>query len=190
MFTLTEDLNNSIMINEKEYKVDMSFDNIMLLNEMLNDNSLDQATQIITGFQMLLGELPEIQVNEASTVFLEVYKELIGNSEEEIQLDRLGNPLPVQKNEKSEQHYDLKQDAEFIYASFLKDYGIDLLKERGKMHWYTFKALLGSLSEDTKFKKVMEIRQMDMPKGTGSDAMKHREAVAELKKIYKLKKVE
>lgn len=184
MFTLTDDLNDTVSINGKEYKVDMSFDNIMVLNEMLNDNALDQATQIITGFQMLLGELPDIEIKDATTVFLEVYKSLIGTGEDdEIQLDRLGNPLPVQKNDKSEQHYDLKQDAEYIYASFLKDYNIDLLKERGKMHWYTFKALLGSLSDDTKFKKVMEIRQMDMPKGTGSDAMKHREAVAELRKF-------
>ncbi|MGD1419469.1 Gp15 family bacteriophage protein, partial [Enterococcus faecium] len=57
-----------------------------------------------------------------------------------------------------EKLYSYSQDAGAIYSSFLADYGIDLLKEKGRMHFITFKTLLFGLSENTHFQRILSIR--------------------------------
>ncbi|MFE3747190.1 Gp15 family bacteriophage protein, partial [Bacillus subtilis] len=73
--------------------------------------------------------------------------------------------------------------AEYIYASFLFDYNLDLFEQQGKLHWRKFQALLKGLSEDAKFSKVIEIRTMKLPK-EGEE----RKRIQELKRIYALNK--
>lgn len=186
MFTLTDTLVSSIEINGQIYEVDMAFDNILRLIDMLNDAELDDITQILTGIIMLFGEPLNCPIVEQQEIFNQAYIALIGfEDEKELEYDLLGNLMPGQENEQKDAIYDIHQDAEYIYASFMQDYGIDLIEQQGKLHWYQFKALLAGLSEDTKFKKVLEIRSMPLPTGRGSG--KHRQEVEELKKVYALK---
>ena len=72
-------------------------------------------------------------------------------------------PMIIDKEEGVEKSFDIEQDAEFIYASFLYDYNIDLFEQQGKLDYRKFIALLRSLSSDTKLQKVIEIREMDIP---------------------------
>lgn len=187
MFSLTENLIESVEINGKTYNVDMSFDNVLRLINMLNDDLLNDALQVVVGIQMLLDTELDLPIEEQVKIFNELYKQLIGTGvQKEILYDLKGNPMPVQdEGEKKEQVYDFKQDAEYIYASFMQDYGIDLIEQQGKLHWYKFRALLGGLSESTKFRKVLEIRQMPFPKNA-----KQRAEVEKLKQAYALKNVE
>ena len=153
---------------------------------MLNDKELDDVTQILTGIEMLVTEPLECPIEEKAEIFFKLYDTLIdGNKEEDVEYDIEGNPMPVQSKEKEVDIYDIAQDAEYIYASFLQDYGMDLFEQQGILHWYKFKALLVGLRDDTKFKKVLEIRQMPLPKGKGSG--EQRKQVEELKKAYALK---
>lgn len=185
MFTLTDKPIEQIQINGRKYDVDMSFDNILRLIDMLDDNELSDAIQIITGIQMLFGTQLDMPLAEQAEAFNEAYLSLIGAEQKEVEYDILGNPMPTQADGDNEVWYDFKQDAKYIYASFMQDYGIDLIEQQGKLHWYKFQALLAGLSEDTKFKKVLEIRQMELPTGKGSG--KQRKAIEELKKAYELK---
>lgn len=186
MFELNKELVESIEINGKIYRVDMSFDNILNLTEMLGDKDLSDEVQILLGIEMLFDDPLEMPIEEQAFVFNEAYHALIGKSaEEDLEYDLLGNPMPQQNEEEFEQLYDLQQDAEYIYASFMQDYGIDLIEQQGILHWYKFKALLTGLSDNTKFKKVIEIRQMPVPTGKGSS--KQRAEVEKLKKAYALK---
>lgn len=41
----------------------------------------------------------------------------------------------------------------------MEQYGIDLIKEQGKLHWDKFKALLDGLGPDTQFRRIVTIRQ-------------------------------
>lgn len=187
MFKLTDQLVDSIEINGKTYSVDMSYDNILRLTEMLNDPELSDEIQILLGIEMLFDDPLEMPIEEKVLAFKEAFNALVGQSqEEEVEYDIMGNPMPKVVNEEgSEVSYDLEQDAEYIYASFLQDYGIDLFEQQGKLHWYQFKALLAGLSETTKFKRVIEIRQMPLP--TGKNSGKHRAEVEKIKKAYALK---
>lgn len=189
MFSLTNNLIESVEINGNVYSVDMSFDNVLRLIDMLNDDLLMDALQVITGVQMLLDMQLDLPIEEQVTVFNELYKQLIGtNVQKEVLYDLKGNPMPVQlEDEENEQLYDFKEDAEYIYASFMQDYGIDLIEQQGKLHWYKFRALLGGLSEGTKFRKVLEIRQTPLPSGKGTS--KQRAEMEKLKKAYALKNV-
>ncbi|WP_381151628.1 Gp15 family bacteriophage protein, partial [Streptomyces cyaneofuscatus] len=88
-----------------------------------------------------------------------------------------------QSTSKKDEVFDFEQDAEYIYASFLFDYNLDLFEQQGKLHWRKFQALLKGLSEDAKFSKVIEIRTMKLPK-EGEE----RKRIQELKRIYALNK--
>lgn len=69
---------------------------------------------------------------------------------------------------------DYEQDADVIYASFLREYRIDLL-ETG-MHWYKFRALLNGLSDQSALAGRMRLREMDTSKLKGKEKAKAEKA--------------
>jgi len=170
-------------INGVTYDIDLSFDNVLRLIDMLSDRELDDITQIELGLQMLLDTELACDIEEKEEIFYQIFKSTIGKDAEEKQpVDIEGNPMPVKKEEKI---YSLKQDAEHIYASFMSDYGLDLFEQQGKLHWDKFKALLAGLTDGSKFSRVIEIRTMDLPRGKGT--AKQRRQIKKLKEHYKLK---
>lgn len=58
--------------------------------------------------------------------------------------------------------YDFDEDFEYLWGAFLSEYGIDLAECR--MHWWKFRALMMSLSEDCRFSKILAYRSMDTSK--------------------------
>lgn len=52
---------------------------------------------------------------------------------------------------------DYIQDGEYIYSSFMAEYGIDLV-DIEDLHWHKFKALLEGLSDGSRLKKIMSYR--------------------------------
>src|SRR5690625_3825659 len=99
-------------------------------------------------------------------------------------VDLARNPMPKMTDD-DEKAYDLVQDAEYIYASFMHTYHIDLFEQQGKLHWKKFKALLNGLGEDTIFSRIVGIRTADLPTGKGTS--KERERLRKLKRKYALK---
>lgn len=89
--------------------------------------------------------------------------------------------MPVYTKDK-ERFYSLKHDAEYIYASFMQAYGIDLIEQQGKLHWFKFQALLSGLPKDTKFCEIVSIRQWKKPNKNDTEAKQ----MAKLKDYYKL----
>ena len=66
---------------------------------------------------------------------------------------------------------DFEQDADAIYASFMEQYGIDLM-EVEDMHWRKFSALLSGLNEKTAFGRRLLLREMDTSHLKGEDRIK------------------
>lgn len=58
--------------------------------------------------------------------------------------------------------YDFDEDFEYLWGAFLSEYGIDLVE--CSMHWWKFRALMMSLSEDCRFSKILAYRSMDTSK--------------------------
>lgn len=69
---------------------------------------------------------------------------------------------------------DYEQDADVIYASFLSEYGIDLLDT--SMHWAKFRALLSGLSDQSALASRMKLRDMDTSKLKGKEKHKAEKA--------------
>lgn len=86
-----------------------------------------------------------------------------------------------QRKTANEPAYSFEQDAPYIYAAFLDQYGIDLAVE--DMHWWKFMALFESLSEDTKMSKIMYYRKAN----TSGMSRDRRAFINEMKKLYKIR---
>lgn len=66
---------------------------------------------------------------------------------------------------------DFEQDADVIYASFLREYGMDLM-DVGYLHWAKFKALLAGLSAESPLGRRIHLREMDTSKMDPKDRAK------------------
>ena len=71
--------------------------------------------------------------------------------------------LPQGNSPQSKKVYDYAQDAFLIYAAFWQAYGIDLNKERDKLHYMGFLALFSGLPDDTRMSQIMGIRGAEIP---------------------------
>lgn len=185
MFSLAYSLIETTEIDGVTYSLDLSFDNVLRLIDMLGDKDLSDVVQVETGLVMLLGKELECDIERKANIFYSLYEKVITSDvKKERAVDIKGNPMPSESSG-DETVYSLIEDAEYIYASFMQDYSMDLFEYQGKLHWNKFQALLAGLRDDTKFKKVMEIRQMELPTGKGTE--KQRKAILEAKKAYALK---
>ena len=67
----------------------------------------------------------------------------------------------------------------------MQEYRLDLIDMQGKLPWRKFIDLFDGLSEDTKIRRVMRIRSMDIPEYTGKN-QKQIQDIMELKSYYAL----
>ncbi|WP_413524215.1 bacteriophage Gp15 family protein [Carnobacterium divergens] len=184
MFSLAYRFNDSIEIKGVQHDIDMSFDNVLRVIEMLDDGDIQPIRKVTMGLEMLLDKKLECDLQTQVDIFNEIIETKVYTSEKEkIALDRNGDPMPVVKEE-NKQVYSIKHDAEYIFSSFKQAYDIDLIEEQGRLHWDKFRAYLIGLPTDTKFQQVMDIRQREMPKGKGNE--KERKELKKLKELYAL----
>lgn len=189
MLDLSRKLTDKLVIDDKEYALDLSFNNVLKLFEMWRDEDVPEFVKPHFGIRILTGEtLEDFTVEEMSEVFNEVFEEHISLSTVEdnhVEYDLAGNPMKTTaSNGKQEQApYDIRYDGDYIYASFLQAYGIDLFDVQGELHWKKFNALLSGLPEGTKFMEVVKIRKWKAQKG---DSAEYKEEMRRLQKDYAL----
>lgn len=189
MLDLSRKLTDTLVIDDEEFPLNLSFDNVLRLFEMWRDEDVPEFVKPHFGIRILTGEtLEDFTVEEMSEVFNEVFEEHISLSEVEdnhVEYDLAGNPMKTTaSNGKQEQApYDIRYDGDYIYASFLQAYGIDLFDVQGKLHWKKFNALLSGLPEGTKFMEVIKIRKWKPQKG---DSAEYKEEMRRLQKDYAL----
>lgn len=189
MLDLSRKLTDKLVIDDEEFPLNLSFDNVLRLFEMWRDEDVPEFVKPHFGIRILTGEtLEDFTVEEMSEVFNEVFEEHISLSTVEdnhVEYDLAGNPMKTTaSNGKQEQApYDIRYDGDYIYASFLQAYGIDLFDVQGKLHWKKFNALLSGLPEGTKFMEVIKIRKWKPQKG---DSAEYKEEMRRLQKDYAL----
>src|SRR5690625_2633398 len=179
-------IENTAEIDGVTYELDMSFGNILRLFDLIKDVSINDVTKVETGLLMLINDdLEQYDIETKAQIFIDLFKSAIGSDDEEEQaVDLAGNPMPKMTDDDEKAH-DLVQDAEYIYASFMHTYNIDLFEQQGKLHWKKFKALLNGLGEDLIYSRSIGIRTADLSTGKGTS--KERERLRKLKRKYALK---
>ena len=94
------------------------------------------------------------------------------------------NATPKQtENDNGEEIIDYVLDGDYIYSSYLAQYGIDLV-DIEYLHWHKFKALFLGLNDGSKIKQIMSFRNYK------KSNKKEEEVRKELKEIWKLPKKE
>lgn len=156
MFHLYDDLPTTVDVDDVEYRLNLSFDVVILACEALEDKEMTNADRLETFLSLLvIGQLPD-QEN-----WRDLFSALIGvlypSSQRAVEYDQNGDPMPT-KTQNTKRDFDFYQDSQEIYAGFRQAYGIDLIEEQGHMHWYKFIALLAGLPDDTKFARIREVR--------------------------------
>jgi hypothetical protein len=174
-FLLTDLFDDSFKWNNKTYNVDMAFNNILLLFEMFDDDSIDKVEKPFIAMQMLIKEsLPEFEsIEQAMNLFKYIMKEFL-----DIEIDQ-------EDKQNDKKVFDFKKDAEIIYASFIYAYKIDLFEMHDKLHWNKFLALLTHLDDDSKFKQVVGYRKMKIP-STNEVSKEYRDHIISMKEAYDL----
>ena len=86
-----------------------------------------------------------------------------------------------ESTDNNKQIYSYEFDDKYIYSAFKEQYNIDLNSIK-YLHWWKFKALMGNLSENTQFVKIMGYRAIDLSK------IKDKEEKARYKKLKKMDK--
>lgn len=189
MLDLSRKLTDTLVIDDKEFPLNLSFDNVLRLFEMWRDEDVPEFVKPHFGIRILTGEtLEDFTVEEMSEVFNEVFEEHISLSTVEdnhVEYDLAGNPMKTTASSgKQEQApYDIRFDGDYIYSSFLQAYGIDLFDVQGQLHWRKFNALLSGLPEGTKLMEVIKIRKWKPQKG---DSAEYKEEMRRLQKDYAL----
>ncbi len=175
MLSLTDTPLSAIKFDGETYQINLAFDNVIKYLELVEDDSENKelkALKLFFGDQEIPLDPDFIEssfklINE--TITKSAYQ---GNSSKDWSM----NIAP--------QHiYSYEQDADAIYSSFMMQYHIDLLKERGKMHWCVFRALFDGLSEDTPIQRIIELRQ----KNLADVPDEQRGRVMQLQQYYSLK---
>lgn len=171
---LTDRLDDVIEYKGREIRLGLYFDVVLRAFELLKDEYFTEVEKIDILLQMFV-ENPE------SLAGLNIFEK---NALVNIIFDQFIADGSIHgSNEKPP--FDFEKDAEYIYASFMYDYGIDLFEVQGKLHWKKFKALLAGLSDESKLMKVIGYRTMEIPAPNKYNA-KERQRLIELKRYYSL----
>lgn len=175
---------DQVIIDGIIYEVNASFDVILRIIDLLEEDGYSPVAKVNTILKALIGndlsDKPFSERQEYMERILDIYVQM----KEQTVYDRAGNPMPVPpKEHESGAEYSYKEDADYIYAAFMQTYRIDLIEEQGKLHWSKFKALLSGLPKDTMFSQIMQIRGWD----PSDEKVKHNTRMKKLQDQYKLK---
>lgn len=195
---LNDPLYTPYEINGKIIELDLSFDNILDVLDVLNDETLDEYDKLSLSCDLLVSNIElnveenendsdnnetkepiELNTDEKSELYLYVKDTYIEIGEENfIERDILGNPMPDQ----SEKTIDFEKDAKFIFASFFA-LGINLYDQQGKLTWMEFQALMNALPDDSIMTKIINIRNYKPQTG---ESPEYKEQMFKLQKKYSL----
>ncbi len=171
---LTDPPATHVWHENRYYTVNPSYDIVLDLQKMYGDSRLNDVDKINTALRMLIVRPKRIHMstNQKMNLLQAIYDQCI--------------QIPERHSPKNQQKvFDFEFDGEYIYSSFMEDYGIDLIEQRGKLHWKKFLALFQGLSEKTKIREVMKIRSMEIPQ-LNRHNRKEIQSIMELKSYYAL----
>ncbi|MBE8847877.1 Gp15 family bacteriophage protein [Enterococcus durans] len=181
---LNDPLVTSIEFDGTELPIDLTFDNVLDVFDILEDVDLFPEEKVNMCLELLISDFEKIFRGSTEQQFL-LFNHILENyisvgSSETVEADRLGNPMPNAVKEKNT--ISLVHDAKYIYASF-RQIGINLFEEQGRMMWEEFQALLESLPDDTILARIIQIRTWEPSKG---ESTKEKERMRKLQQKYAL----
>ncbi|WP_301357414.1 Gp15 family bacteriophage protein [Enterococcus spodopteracolus] len=181
-------LEDTVEIEGVSYPINLSFDTVLRLFDLLKDSVLTEPEKIVLGLRILLGVSFLCDIETQNEIFLSVLEAFGIWERPKPRYDWKGNLMKPKMKEIAEEVFSFEHDAESIFAAFYQTYRIDLLEQQGKMRWEKFIALFNGLPSDTHFKHIVDIRQRELPEGKGKEIRKAKKQLLEAKQAYALPK--
>lgn len=162
-------------VDGKKYKINTDFRVAIECNRIAEDETIGDYERVLGVIYTLFGE-EGINTPEHYEKLLEMAKKYLS----------CGKELETRKQEEPDMDY--IQDMDYIEASFMSDYRIDLSNE--EMYWWKFCNLMNGLSNSELgnsciLNRIRNIRTMDLSQIKDK---KERDKLAKLKKEFALKK--
>lgn len=145
IFDITKPLPQRVEYKGRKYALDLSFANVLDVYSLFRNPELFNEEKTAFALAILVKES-----NPPHSLLEKIFEEYISITKKSNKDNRLRT-------------VDFHQDGIYLYSSFMHDYGIDLIKERHRMHWWRFVSLFSGLSESTKMREVMKIRCAKIP---------------------------
>ena len=177
MFNIAQFQNNVIKHNDVTLELCFYFDTILSVYEIQAEPDLNEIEKINLMFLLLVKNAQSYEDIFTFEDITEILINIMNMLTEDIEVDK-------DRQETVNIAYDFNIDSERIFASFLQDYGINLIQEQGKMLWNEFIALLNNLSKDTPFMQAVYYRTVELPQGKEYDDI--RKDIKAKRKIYQL----
>lgn len=153
--------------------IDTNYKTALRCLEVSEDSTISDSERSLAVIYLLCNDIPKVDLNKL--------------------LKKLQLYLQCGKTEvhpQGKKDMDFKQDEQYIYSSFIFDYGIDL--DKTEMHWWKFIELLNGLSSDCILSRIRDIRTMDISiykdHKTRERLLKARQQVALKQKVVKTEK--
>lgn len=175
MSFITERMDNRVFLGNRVFYVNPSFDIVLDIQNLYKEDSLTSIDKLLQALSMLVSnkrKLCRLDIIEKANLLTQIYESCINTK----QRPAIKQSTPV---------FDFEEDGDYIYSSFMYDYGIDLIEQQGCLQWKKFIALFQGLSEKTKIREIMRIRSMEIPKFNGKN-QKQIQELMDLKSYYAL----
>jgi hypothetical protein len=157
------------------YPLDMAYDTVLNVQRMFRERLLSDSDMLMEALKIFgIDEksISRLTWDDRSELLNQIFEEKVKTRTR----PRVGKARVL---------FDFEEDGEYIYASFMQDYGLDLIDQQGKLPWRRFMALFEGLSGDTKIKEVMKYRGMELPAPNGKNN-KEIQDLMEIKAYYAL----
>jgi hypothetical protein len=164
------DLPNAVKVDGKSFSIHTDFRVWISFADLIQ-----KGESIIKTFELCLTDESILELEKyeplSEDMVLNLYKALI-----DFFIDDNVTPKGSKSGEKL---IDYVLDGEYIYGSFMAQYGLDLV-DAEHLHWHKFKAMLLSLPSNSKIKEIMSYR------GYQASTKKQEEVMRELKASWQL----
>ena len=176
MGVLTDIPCNKVITDKSKFVINPAYNTVIEVQKLYKEDTLTEFEKIDQALKMLVRNKWNLRLlnPEEKQKLLSVITKRYVEVEKRPQIKK--SPFPV---------LDFEKDGDYIYASFMQAYKIDLIEEQGRLPWKKFLYLFNGLPADTKIKQIMRIRQMPVPEYNGKNSKEIQE-INEMKSYYAL----
>lgn len=171
---LIDELPKSVWVDGEEFEIAADFRTSILFEMLMQDDDVEDAEKTVKALRLYFPVIPQ-NLEAAVEALLWFYgcgKEK-GSKKEE-----------AKGKKRHERIYSFDYDDDYIFAAFLSQYGIDL-QDIEYLHWWKFRALFNSLTDDNQIVKIMQYRSMDISSDLPKEQAKF---YKRMKRLYALPK--
>lgn len=141
-----------VEIDGTEYPIQWDFRTSIYFELLMQDDELSDSDKIREALDLYYPKTKPRDLKKAVEKLIWFYR--CGKEPEESRHTQDDGSETTHK-----QVYSFEHDADYIYAAYLAEYGIDLT-EIEDLHWWKFRALFRALPDSCEFVKIMGYRSM------------------------------